>query len=82
MFPLYTVASFIQKITNPLADKGLMYDLLAAMIIMLLLIGPIIFIGGMIIILPLTLVTGSSESAGEILVIALIIYTIYWKLKH
>ena len=64
--------SFIQKITNPLAD----------MIIMLLLIGPIIFIGGMIIILPLTLVTGSSESAGEILVIALIIYTIYWKLKH
>lgn len=59
-----------------------MYDLLAAMIIMLLLIGPIIFIGGMIIILPLTLVTGSSESAGEILVIALIIYTIYWKLKH
>ena len=59
-----------------------MYDLLASMIIMLLLIGPIIFIGGMIIILPLTLVTGSSESAGEILVIALIIYTIYWKLKH
>ena len=59
-----------------------MYDLLAAMIIMLLLIGPIIFIGGMIIILPLALVTGSSESAGEILVIALIIYTIYWKLKH
>ena len=70
------------KITNPLADKGPMYDLLAVMIIMLLLIGPIIFIGGMIIILPLTLVTGSSESAGEILVIALIIYTIYWKLKH
>lgn len=74
--------SFIQKITNPLADKGPMYDLLDVMIIMLLLIGPIIFIGGMIIILPLTLVTGSSESAGEILVIALIIYTIYWKLKH
>lgn len=73
--------SFIQKITNPLADKGPMYDLLAMMIIMLLLIGPIIFIGGLAIMLPLTLIAGSDTAEG-LLALVLIGYAIYWKLKH
>ena len=74
--------NFVDKMVTPLLGQGFMYDLLAAIIVILLIVGPIIFIGGMIIMLPLALVTGSSESAGGILVLALIVYTIYWKLKH
>ncbi len=74
--------NFVDRTIKPFLGKGGMNDLIAMMLIMLLFIGPILFIGGLVIMLPLMLITGSYESAGGLLVLVLIGYTIYWKLKH